>query len=107
FRDPDSDRLFFGNPNLRDSQLYNLEARYEWFFGRDQRFTAAGFYKRIDNPIEQVGFYTGADDRLQTGFTYLPKATLYGGEVELQKYFKLGDVFGGDFFATRRALFIA
>ncbi|MGP7796114.1 TonB-dependent receptor domain-containing protein [Sphingomonas sp. CLY1604] len=107
FRDPDSDRLFFGNPLLRDSELYNLEARYEWFFKRDQRFTLAGFYKRIDNPIEQVGFYTGADDRLQTGFTYLPKATLYGGEVELQKYFPLADVFGGDFFATRRALLIA
>ncbi len=107
FRDPDSDRLFFGNPNLRDTRLYNLEARYEWFFKRDQRFTLAGFYKRIDNPIEQVGFYTGADDRLQTGFSYLPKATLYGGEVELQKYFALADVFGGGFFATRRALFIA
>ncbi|WP_271299128.1 TonB-dependent receptor domain-containing protein [Sphingomonas sp. CV7422] len=107
FRDPDSDRLFFGNPLLRDSKLYNLEARYEWFFKRDQRFTLAGFYKRIDNPIEQVGFYTGADDRLQTGFTYLPKATLYGGEVEVQKYFPLANVFGGDFFATRRALLIA
>lgn len=107
FRDPDSDRLFYGNPNLRDSRLYNLEARYEWFFRRDQRFTLAGFYKRIDNPIEQVGFYTGSDDRLQTGFSYLPKATLYGGEVELQKYFPLADLFGGDFFATRRALLIA
>ncbi|MEE8611514.1 MAG: TonB-dependent receptor [Sphingomonas aquatilis] len=108
FRDPDSDRLFFGNPLLRDSELYNLEARYEWFFKRDQRFTLAGFYKRIDRPIEQVGFYTGADDRLQTGFTYLPKAVLYGGEIELQKYFPLGDLFAGsDFFATRRALLIA
>ncbi len=107
FRDPDSDRLFFGNPLLQDSELYNLEARYEWFFKRDQRFTLAGFYKRIDNPIEQVGFYTGADDRLQTGFTNLPKATLYGGEVELQKYFPLADVLGGDFFSTRRALFVA
>ncbi|GAA0673913.1 TonB-dependent receptor [Sphingomonas insulae] len=106
FRDPDSDRLFYGNPNLRDSELYNLEARYEWFFKRDQRFTLAGFYKRIDHPIEQVGFYTGSDDRLQTGFSYLPKATLYGGEVELQKYFPLADVFGGDFFATRRAVLI-
>jgi outer membrane receptor protein involved in Fe transport len=105
FRDPDSDRLFIGNVNLRDSELYNLEARYEWFFGRDQRFTAAGFYKRIDNPIEQVGFYTGQDDRLQTGFTYLPRATLYGGEVELQKYFDLSGL--GELFATRRALFIA
>jgi TonB-dependent receptor len=107
FRDPDSDRLFYGNPRLRDSQLYNLEARYEWFFKRDQRFTLAGFYKRIDNPIEQVGFYTGSDDRLQTGFTYLPKATLYGGEVELQKYFTLANLFGGNFFATRRALLVA
>jgi TonB-dependent receptor len=107
FRDPDSDRLFFGNPLLRDSKLYNLEARYEWFFKRDQRFTLAGFYKRIDNPIEQVGFYTGADDRLQTGFTYLPKATLYGAEVEVQKYVPLADLIDGDFFATRRVVVVA
>ena len=106
FRDPDSDRLFFGNPLLTDTRLYNLEARYEWFFKRDQRFTAAGFYKRIDDPIEQVGFFTGSDDRLQTGFTNLPRATLYGGEVELQKYFAL-DRLGGDVFATRRLLAIA
>ena len=106
FRDPESDRLFFGNPLLTDSKLYNLEARYEWFFARDQRFTLGGFYKRIDNPIEQVGFYTGSDDRLQTGFTNLPKATLYGGEVEIQKFVPL-DFLSSDFFATRRALFIA
>ncbi|NLS27028.1 hypothetical protein S2M10_20200 [Sphingomonas sp. S2M10] len=106
FRDPDSDRLFFGNPLLRDSKLDNLEARYEWFFARDQRFTLAGFYKRILNPIEQVGFYTGADDRLQTGFTNLPKATLYGGEVEVQKYIPL-DGLKGAFFATRRLTAIA
>ena len=105
FRDPDSDRLFFGNPNLRDSKLYNLEARYEWFFARDQRFTLAGFYKRIDNPIEQVGFYTGSDDRLQTGFTYLPRATLYGGEVEVQKYVPLASL--GDAFATVRGVLVA
>lgn len=106
FRDPDSDRLFFGNPLLQDSQLYNFEARYEWFFDRDQRFTAAGFYKRIDNPIEQVGFYTGTDDRLQTGFTNLPEAQLYGAEVEVQKYFPLEGL-GGNFFASRRAVLIA
>jgi outer membrane receptor protein involved in Fe transport len=106
FRDPESDRLFFGNPRLRDSELYNFEARYEWFFARDQRFTLGGFYKNIKNPVEQVGFYTGADDRLQTGFTNLPKAKLYGGEVEVQKYFPL-DFLSGDFFASRRALVIA
>ncbi|MES2453768.1 MAG: TonB-dependent receptor [Pseudomonadota bacterium] len=106
FRDPDSDRLFFGNPLLRDSELLNFEARYEWFFARDQRFTLGGFYKKIDNPIEQVGFFTGSDDRLQTGFTNLPGAKLYGGEVELQKYFPL-DFLNSSFFSTRRVLLIA
>ncbi|WP_242117722.1 TonB-dependent receptor domain-containing protein [Sphingomonas lacusdianchii] len=105
FRDPDSDRLFFGNPNLRDSELWNLEGRYEYFFGRDQRITAAGFYKRIDNPIEQAGFYPSPDATLQTGFTYLPKATLYGAEVEAQKYVPLSGL--GNFFATRRLLLLA
>ncbi|KQM27264.1 MULTISPECIES: TonB-dependent receptor domain-containing protein [unclassified Sphingomonas] len=105
FRDPDSDRLFFGNPNLRDSELWNLEARYEWFFGRDQRATAAGFYKRIDRPIEQAGFYPSPDATLQTGFTYLPKATLWGAEVEAQKYIPLESL--GNFFATRRLLLLA
>ncbi|PAX09688.1 TonB-dependent receptor domain-containing protein [Sphingomonas lenta] len=105
FRDPDSDRLFIGNPGLTDSELYNVEGRYEWFFGRDQRFTLAGFYKRIDNPIEQVGTFPTQDSPLQTGFSYLPSATLYGGEVEIQKYFPLD--FLGDFFATRRLLALA
>ena len=106
FRDPESDRLFFGNPLLRDTELYNLDARFEWFFARDQRVTLGGFYKRIDNPIEQVGFYTGADDRLQTGFTNLPTARLYGAEVEAQKYFPL-DFIDSDFFTARRAILIA
>ncbi|MDF2494671.1 TonB-dependent receptor [Sphingomonas sp.] len=105
FRDFESDRLFFGNPLLRDSQLYNLEARYEWFFDRDQRLTAAGFYKRIDNPIEQVGFYPTPDARLQTGFTYLPKATLWGAEFEAQKYFPLD--FISDSMGGKRAVLIA
>ncbi len=105
YRDFESDRLFFGNPRLRDSTLYNLEARYEWFFARDQRITAAGFWKRIERPIEQVGFFPTPDARLQTGFTYLPKAILYGGEVEFQKYVPLD--FLGDALAGKRAVIIA
>ena len=104
FRDPDSDRLFFGNPNLIDSELYNVEGRYEWYFGRDQRFSLAGFYKRLDNPIEQVGFFPSEDSRLQTGFTNLPRARLYGGEVEVQKYIAL-DGFGSGF-ETRRLMLL-
>ncbi|VXC51454.1 TonB-dependent receptor domain-containing protein [Sphingomonas sp. 8AM] len=105
FRDFESDRLFFGNPRLKDSELYNLEARYEWFFARDQRITLAGFYKRIDNPIEQVGFFPTPDARLQTGFTNLPHAKLYGAEIEAQKYIPLDFISAG--MAGKRAVVIA
>ena len=105
YQDFDSDRLFFGNPALVDSKLLNFEARYEWYFARDQRLTAAAFYKKIDNPIEQVSAFPSLDQRIQTGFSYLPSATLYGGEVEIQKYIPLESL-GGSFFATRRLLLV-
>ncbi|GAA0731209.1 TonB-dependent receptor domain-containing protein [Sphingomonas japonica] len=106
YRDYESDRLFYGNPNLVDSELINAEARYEWFFGRDQRFTLAGFYKKIDNPIEQIAFLPGGGESIQTGFSNAPEAELYGAEIEAQKYIPL-DFLGGDLFATRRLLLLA
>src|SRR3546814_16251830 len=59
YLDPESNRLYRGNPSLTDSELWNAELRYEWYFERDQRFTVAGFYKSIDKPIEA---YTSASD---------------------------------------------
>jgi outer membrane receptor protein involved in Fe transport len=103
YQDFESDREFTGNPFLVDSTLLNFEARYEWFFARDQRFTLAGFYKRIDNPIEAAAFFAGGG-QLRTGFANAPQATLYGAEVELQYYVPLESL--GAFFATRRLVLI-
>jgi len=105
FYDTDSNRLFRGNPLLKDSQLYNAEARYEWYFDRDQRFTVAGFFKRIDSPIESYSSFD--DNSVVTSFANAPKADLYGVEVETQKYFNLGGEDGGGLFGTRRAVVIA
>lgn len=106
YQDFESDRLFFGNAFLKDSQLYNAEARYEWYFARDQRLSLAGFYKKIDDPIEAVAFFPAGTDTLQTGFANAPSAELFGGEVEFQKYVPLVGL-GGDFFSTRRLVMIA
>lgn len=106
YQDFESDRLFFGNVFLKDSQLYNGEARFEWYFARDQRLSLAGFYKKIDDPIEAVAFFPAGTDTLQTGFANAPSARLFGGEVEFQKYVPLASL-GGDFFATRRLVLIA
>lgn len=104
YQDFESDRQFTGNPFLTDSKLTNAEARYEWYFWRDQRVSLAGFYKKIDNPIEAVAFFSGGG-ALRTGFANAPEAQLYGAEFELQKYIPL-DSFGGDFWAARRLLLV-
>jgi len=103
--DPDTNRQYQGNPLLTDSKLFNAEARYEWYFARDQRLSLAGFYKRLDNPIEPFNFILA--DRLVTSFANAPKADLYGGEVEVQKYFDASALSGSDFFASRRIVAIA
>lgn len=103
--DPDTNRRYQGNPFLVDSELFNTEARFEWYFARDQRFSLAGFYKKIDRPIET--FISLNSDSFVTSFANAPKADLYGGEVELQKYFDLADWSDGAFFSTRRLVAIA
>ncbi|MGY4397865.1 TonB-dependent receptor [Sphingomonas sp. UYAg733] len=103
--DPDSNRQYRGNPFLIDSQLYNAEARYEWYFARDQRISFAGFYKKIDHPIEAFAGFS--DNTVTTTFANAPRATLYGAEIETQKYFDLADVLDGSFLASRRAVLIA
>ncbi|MGL5839969.1 MAG: TonB-dependent receptor domain-containing protein [Sphingorhabdus sp.] len=105
FYDPDTNRQFRGNPLLTDSQLYNAEARYEWYFARDQRVSVAGFFKRIKNPIE--AFSSFEDNTVITSFANAPEADLYGAELEVQKYFDLGNDEGTGFFGTRRAVVIA
>lgn len=86
--DTESDRQFFGNPFLTDSTLTNAEARFEWYFATQQRFSVAGFYKRLKNPIEAIATFTGGS-ALITTFGNAPKANLYGFEVEAQKYLPL------------------
>ncbi|MFN3725824.1 MAG: TonB-dependent receptor domain-containing protein [Allosphingosinicella sp.] len=105
YQDFESDREFTGNPFLQDSELTNLEARWEWYFDRNQRVSASAFYKQIDNPIEAAAFFAGGG-QLRTGFANAPQAELYGAEIELQKYIPL-DRLGGPFFDTRRLLLIA
>ncbi len=103
YQDFESDREFTGNPFLTDSELFNAEARYEYYFRRNQRFSLAGFYKKIDNPIEAAAFFAGGG-QLRTGFANAPQAELYGAEVEVQAHFPLEFLGGG--FASKRLLLI-
>jgi outer membrane receptor protein involved in Fe transport len=103
--DPESNRAYRGNPLLVDSEFTNAELRYEWYFAPEQRLAVAGFYKQIDKPIEA---FTGFNDNSPvTSFANAPEATLYGVELESQKYFDMDLVFDNAFFASRRGVLIA
>ncbi len=104
YQDVESDRRFSGNPFLIDSQLYNAEGRVEYYPGRGERVSIAGFYKKIDNPIETIADVN--ENRLSATFANAPSANLYGAEFELVKFFPL-DSLGGDLFATKRLVLSA
>ncbi|NNC71453.1 MAG: TonB-dependent receptor, partial [Sphingomonadaceae bacterium] len=98
YTDPDNDRTFFGNPNLVDTELTNFEARYEWYFGRDEYLNIAGFYKDLERPIEQLA--TSGDNDVNVTFLNAPAAVLYGFEAEIVKMFPLYNL--GGIFSSRR-----
>ena len=105
YQDFESDREFSGNPFLQDSELFNAEARYEWYFAPGQRLSIAGFYKKIDNPIEAAAYFASGQNQLRVGFANAPEAELYGAEFEVQAYLPLSGL-GGGFWDSRRLLFI-
>ncbi len=96
FFDPTTDRVFFGNSNLQDSEFRNYDARYEFYLGRNQFITIAGFFKEIERPIEEIQFTT-TDFSFQTSFINSPKAELYGAEFEYRTQFNMpGDGWWAD-----------
>jgi TonB-dependent receptor len=76
-----------GNPDLLNnpsfSEIYNIDLKYEWFFGIGEVFTAAAFAKQINDPINKViaNDATGTQRYFRTG----DKAQILGVEVELRK----------------------
>ncbi|MBS7458919.1 TonB-dependent receptor domain-containing protein [Coralloluteibacterium stylophorae] len=84
YQDIDTDRLFIGNPYLVDTEILNFDARYEWYFGTNQFFTAGLFYKQLDKPIESAVNESGSI--VQQTFINAPEADLYGAEFEVRKY---------------------
>ena len=100
YLDPDSDRVFIGNPFLVDTELLNLDGRYEWYFDRGQFITAGVFYKDLKKPVEAV--INEAGSTVQQTYINAPKARLYGAEFEVKKVFE--PIMEGPFFGSKRWL---
>lgn len=89
FTDVVGGRATVGNPDLEQSLIQNVDARWEWFPGQGEEVLAASFFfKSFDNPIERIVEPTA---QLRTSFTNAESARNAGFEVEARK--RLTDYF--------------
>lgn len=75
-----------GNPDLNSTQVQNVEARYEYYFGKTDLVAVTAFYKYFKDPIEFVVF---SPVNNTAGYANAESAWLAGGELELRLGFDL------------------
>ena len=76
-----------GNPDLLSdpsfSKIYNIDLKYEWFYGKSELLSLAAFGKQINDPINRViaNDATGTQRYFRSG----DKAEVLGVEFEVKK----------------------
>ena len=81
-----------GNPLLEISEVANLDLRWEWYFGDNDRdqLSVAGFLKEMEDPIERVVQPASGTAGNSRTFRNALDGEVYGVEVEARKEFLLG-----------------
>ena len=72
-----------GNPNLLNSDNYNVDFKYELFPNNKELFAIGAFGKMIENPIERVFKPTANSGGQITTFKNSEQAVIYGAEIEM------------------------
>lgn len=79
FRDVVTATRFVGNPELVRGTIDNFDARLEYYFSSDELVSLSAFYKRFQDPIEQIDL--GGVDR-SVSWDNADSATNVGLEIE-------------------------
>ena len=74
-----------GNPNLKKSNISNLDFRFERYMSNKENFYVSGFYKHFENPIEQIVANGSVPSNLILTYSNPKSAINYGVELELRK----------------------
>jgi len=85
FVDVDTDRVVAGSLYLENSEIDNIDLRFEYYWGLNQFATFGLFMKDINKPIEEVVNESG--DLIITSFQNVPSAELTGFEIEYERVF--------------------
>lgn len=82
FQDFIGGRAIYGNPNLKQTVIYNYDTRFEIYPGLGDMIAVSAFYKHFSNPIEVWNRLT---DNYEVFFANVETAHLYGIEFEMRK----------------------
>ncbi len=88
YKDPVTENIVFGNPDLKATYIQHVDLKYEWYLSNDEIFSAALFAKKFTNPIEKVIKLDNSQDNIfQETYQNADAASSYGVEVDYRKYF--------------------
>lgn len=74
--------VVLGNQNLKNSESYNLDLKYELFTDKSEMIAVGLFGKQINNPIERIFIPTASSGGQITTYDNSEQATLFGAELE-------------------------
>jgi outer membrane receptor protein involved in Fe transport len=74
-----------GNPNLKKSDIYNIDLKWEYYLSNNESIFVSAFGKNFVHPIEQIVADGSVPSNLLLTYTNPNKATLYGLELEIRK----------------------
>ncbi|HKH61866.1 MAG TPA: outer membrane beta-barrel protein [Flavitalea sp.] len=77
-----------GNPDLKMTDIINIDARYEIYPGAGEAITVGGFFKQFVNPIETRLGTESVLTRRNYFFQNAEDASTYGFELEVRKNLK-------------------
>jgi hypothetical protein len=74
-----------GNSNLKKSDIYNVDFKWEYYPSNKESIFISAFGKNFVNPIEQIVADGSVPSNLLLTYTNPKAATLYGLELEIRK----------------------
>lgn len=73
-----------GNPDLKPSDNYNIDLKWDWYLSPSELFSVTGFYKYIKNPISRIEIASAGGFLSYENIS--DHATAAGVEMELKKH---------------------
>ena len=74
-----------GNSNLKKSDIYNVDLKWEYYPSNKESIFISAFGKNFVNPIEQIVADGSVPSNLLLTYTNPKQATIYGVELEIRK----------------------